>query len=122
MAAESMGDQDEDKDKQLSGRNNLLQPLSSYAERLRSNISFSQRLNRNILEITLEKLNKQKSSEEISDENIATVFKTLGIDIPVQLEGYQIQYKGSFNVISVWFKQGINLEKFCKDVSIRVNS
>ena len=123
MAAESMGDQDEDQDKLYNSRNNgQAAPLSSYADRLRSNISFSQRLNRNILEITLEKIDKQKSSEEISDENVATVFRTLGIDISIQLEGYQIQYRGSYSVLSVWFKQGINLEKFCKDVSIRVNS
>ena len=82
MAAESMGDQDEDQDKLYNSRNNgQAAPLSSYADRLRSNISFSQRLNRNILEITLEKIDKQKSSEEISDENVATVFRTLGIDI-----------------------------------------
>ena len=87
-----------------------------------NNCILTRRLNRNILEISLEKFDKQITSQEVSDENVATLFKTLGIDIVVQLEGYQIQNKGSYSVISVWFKQGINVEKFCKDVSIRINS
>ena len=95
--------------------------IGSYAERLKSHVSFSQRLNRNILEISLEKSNRQSLSQDLSSESIANVFKSLGIDIVTQLEGYQIQNKGFNSAISVWFKEGVNIEKFCKDVSIRVN-
>ena len=88
--------------------------IGSYAERLKSHVSFSQRLNRNILEISLEKSNRQSLSQDLSSESIANVFKSLGIDIVTQLEGYQIQNKGFNSAISVWFKEGVNIEKFCK--------
>ena len=48
--------------------------------------------------------------------------KTLGIDIKTQVEGYQLQYKGAVSVISVWMPPvGVNLERFCKDMVIRIN-
>ena len=94
---------------------------NSYAERLKSNVSFSQRLNRNILEISLEKSNRQSLSQDIGSDSVAIVFKTLGIDICSQLEGYQIHHKGFISTISVWFREGVNIEKYCKDISVRVN-
>ena len=119
MSPEAKGRKEDDKsDKDSSG---VKKNSSSYADRLKSNVSFSQRLNRNILEILLEKSKRPSFSQDISTDSIANVFKTLGIDISTQLEGYQIHHKGFISTISVWFREGVNVEKFCKDISIRVN-
>ena len=96
-------------------------PRVSYSDRLKTNINFNQRLKRNILEITLERTNKD-AEMKIDQEEISRVFKTLGIDIVSQVEGYQVHYKGRNSVISVWMPPGVNVEKFCKDVNITVNS
>ena len=96
-------------------------PRVSYSDRLKTNINFNQRLKRNILEITLERTNKD-AEIRIDQEEISRVFKTLGIDIVSQVEGYQVHYKGRNSVISVWMPTGVNVEKFCKDVNITVNS
>ena len=93
----------------------------SYANRLKTNVNFSQRLKRNILEITLERTNKEVDID-VDPEEISRVFRTLGIDINSQVEGYQIQYRGRISVISVWMLSNINVEKFCKDMVIKVNS
>ena len=58
---------------------------------------------------------------DVRDEDIARVFKTLGIDIVSQVQGSQVHYKGKFSVISVWMVQGVSLDKFCKDINIKVN-
>ena len=92
---------------------------SSYADRLKTNVRFDQRLKRNVLEITLEKTGKD-SNLDVSQADIVRVFTTLGIDITTQVQGYQVQFKGKVNVISVWMAPGISLDRFCKDVNIRV--
>ena len=126
MAPESIG-RDVTSKPTLSGKSEVSdtqtmnKKSSSYAERLKTNVSFSQRLNRNILEIALEKSNRQNLNQDISSDDIANVFRSLGIDITIQLEGYQIQQKGFTIVISAWFREGVNIEKYCKDISIRVN-
>ena len=117
MSPEAKGQKKDKTSESPAGEKNS----SSYAERLKSNVSFSQRLNRNILEISLEKSNRQSLSQDIGSDSIANVFKTLGINISSQLEGYQIHQKGFVSTISVWFREGINIEKFCKDISVRVN-
>ena len=93
----------------------------SYANRLKSNINYNQRLQRSVLEITLERVNKNNDIE-INDTEIERVLRTLGIDIRSQVEGYQLQYKGATSIISVWMPVGVNLENYCKDMVIRVDS
>ena len=93
----------------------------SYSDRLKTNVRFDQRLKRNILEITLEKTDKT-SEFDVDGEDVARVAKTLGIDVVSQTQGYQIQHRGKFSVISVWMVPGINLDKYCKDVNIRVTN
>ena len=104
---------DKDCDKNVTNK-------ESYARMLRTNVNFSQRLKRNVLEVTLERTNV---NEEIVIDHIEIerVLKTLGIDIKTQVEGYQLQYKGAVSVISVWMPVGVNLERFCKDMVIRIN-
>ena len=93
----------------------------SYSDRLKTNVRYDQRLKRNVLEITLEKTNSETEMIDVRDEDIARVFKTLGIDIVSQVQGSQVHYKGKFSVISVWMVQGVSLDKFCKDINIKVN-
>ena len=93
----------------------------SYANRLKSNVNYNQRLQRNILEITLERVDKSVEIE-IDDKEIERILRTLGIDIRSQVEGYQLQYRGMTSVLSVWMPVGVNLDRYCKDMVIRVNS
>ena len=64
----------------------------SYADRLKTNVRWNQRLKRNVLEITLE--NKDRASDmlfDIDQESAARLVKILGIDIHTQVEGYQVR-------------------------------
>ena len=85
----------------------------SYADHLKTNVKYDQRLKRNVLEIVLD-ITEEKVF--INDEHVAKLLKNLGVDIISQVEGVQV--KGKF--ISVWMAKGVNLEKFCKEESIRV--
>ena len=91
----------------------------SYSDRLKTNVRFDQRLKRNVLEITLEKDDKN-GEFDVGGEDVARVARTLGIDILSQTQGYQIKYMGNFSVFSVWMVPGIDLDRFCKDVNIKV--
>ena len=57
-----------------------------YSDRLKTNITWDNRLKRNVLEITLEK--EEESFTNIGSESIARLFKTLGINIETEIEGY----------------------------------
>ena len=85
----------------------------SYADQLKTNVKWDQRLQRNVLEIILEKSDNEAS---LSDEHLARLLKNLGIDISSQVEGFQV--KGRY--ITVWMVHGLNIERFCRDESLRV--
>ena len=93
----------------------------SYSDSLKTNIKFDQRLKRNVLEICLEKIT-QESDFNLESEDVVRVLQTLKIDIVSQVQGYQIQHRGNTSVISVWMNPGIDLEKFCRDVNIKINN
>ena len=99
-----------------SSGQSLAPAYRSYADRLKTNIKYNQRLQRNILEISLEKQSSENVND-LSEANIKQLFDTIGIDTLNELEGYQIK----FDKISVWLKQGIKLDKFCKEEKIRVS-
>ena len=82
-------------------------------------MKYDQRLKRNILEITLEKTD-QEANFNVGDDDVARICKTLGIDISAQVEGYNIHFKGKISVICVWMAAGLKLERFCKDISLKV--
>ena len=92
----------------------------SYSDRLKTNVKYDQRLKRNVLEITLEKTDAEAELDSVDENDIARVLRSLGMEIKSQVEGYQVHYKGKFSVISVWMGAGISLDKYCKDVSIKV--
>ena len=93
---------------------------TTYAERLKTNVKYDQRLERNILEIVLEKTDKE-ADYDLPQENIARVFRTIGIDIQKHVEGSQVQYRGRNSVISVWMFPGVELEQFCREDNIKVS-
>ena len=72
----------------------------SYSDRLKTNVKYDHRLKRNVLEISLEKTGTEGDLSDVDQTAIARVFKTLGIDIERQVEGYQIHYKGNFSIVS----------------------
>ena len=91
----------------------------SYADRLKTNVSYDQRLKRNVLEVFLEKT--EKEAEMVIDQVcVANVLRSIGMDVLTQVEGYQIQYNGRTSIISVWATKGLNLERFCKAEGIQV--
>ena len=66
---------------------------SSYAERLKTNVSYNQRLQRKILEIFLEKTSED--TEIVIDQQcVKKIVRSIGMDLETQVEWYQVQYKG----------------------------
>ena len=59
----------------------------SYADRLKTNVMVDHKLKRNILEITIEKTEKDKKIE-LEDEMVSRVCSSIGIHIRDQVEGF----------------------------------
>ena len=91
----------------------------SYADRLKTNIKFDQRLKRNILEIVIEK-SEREAEIVLNPDTVARVFRSVGLNIETQVEGYQIQF-GRVCILSVWVEKSVNLERFCKGENIMVS-
>ena len=91
----------------------------SYADRLKTNIKFDQRLKRNILEIVIEK-SEREAEIVLNPDTVARVFRSVGLNIETQVEGYQIQF-GRVCILSVWVEKSVNLERFCKVENIMVS-
>ena len=90
---------------------------NSYADRLKASVKYNQRLQRNVLEIILEREKSESESFiDLKEENMKQLFDTIGIDIEKELEGYQVKFEKVF----VWLKKGVNLDKFCKEEKIRI--
>jgi hypothetical protein len=90
----------------------------SYADRLKTNIKYDQRLKRNVLEIEIEKLDKD--NEIVIDQScVARLLTSLGMNIQTQLKGYQAVY-GRVVTLSVWCQPGVDLERFCRAETIQV--
>ena len=58
----------------------------------------------------------------MDDNAVARICQTIGISIATQVEGYNIHHRGKTSLLCVWLKAGLNLEPFCKDVSVRVGN
>ena len=54
---------------------------------------------------------------DLDQESTSRLLKVLGIDILAQVEGYQVIGR----MLKVWLKEGISLERFCRQESIVVN-
>ena len=93
--------------------------FTSYAERAKMNIKYSQRLKRNILEIEVEKENEEDEMI-LSDETIATLLNKLRLNINSHVEGCQVNYRRKKSKIEVWCRAGLDLEQFCMNESLQV--
>ena len=93
--------------------------FTSYAERAKMNIKYSQRLKRNILEIEVEKENEEDEMI-LSDETIATLLNKLRLNINSHVEGCQVNYGRKKSKIEVWCRAGLDLEQFCMNESLQV--
>ena len=91
----------------------------SYADRLKTNVKFDQRLKRNVLEIEIKKADKE-AEIALNDEIVARVTRSIGLDIGSQIEGYQVQY-GRTPIIHVWCSPGVQLDKYCFSESIAIS-
>ena len=95
---------------------------SSSAARLMTNVNYDQRLKRNVLEIMLEKT--EKDAEIFLDQHcVARVCKSIGMDVVSEVEGYQVQHIGRTSTISLWLwvAKGVNLDMFCRVEGINVS-
>ena len=91
----------------------------SYAERLKTNVNYDQRLKRNVLEIVLEKT--ERDAEMILDDNcVARLCRSIGMDIVTQVEGYQVHHNGRTSTVTIWVVKDINLDRFCREEGINV--
>ena len=90
----------------------------SYADRAKMNIKFDHRLKRNVLEIEVEKLDREDEIN-LDQDCIAKLFGTMGLDVLTHVEGYQVNY-GKVTKIAVLCKEGLDLERFCRKESIEV--
>ena len=65
---------------------------------MKTNIKFDQRLKRNVLEITLEKITKE--AEIVTDQQcVARLCRSIGLDVDSQVEGYQVIFNGGNYII-----------------------
>ena len=87
-----------------------------YSDKLKTSVSWDNRLKRNVLEISLEK--DEGCQESLDQVSILRLFRTLGIDTEKEVEGYFQRNKS----LHVWLLNGINLDKFCKNEGIRVST
>ena len=94
----------------------------TYADRLKTNIRYDQRLKRNVLDIELEKLDRE--NEMVLDQpTVARLLTSIGMKTQgpsCELLGYQIMY-GRVVTLAVWCVPGVNLEKFCRNENIQVS-
>ena len=91
----------------------------SYAERTKMKIRYDQKLNRNILEIEVE---KETNEDEfiLAEESIAKLLRTINMDIYIDVEGYQVSYGRKKSKIEVLCKEDLDLEQFCIQNSLEV--
>ena len=82
----------------------------SYANRVKTNMKKHQKLDRNILEIIIEKKNRDEFIL-LRGEQVAEVCEVVGVNVASEAEGYHTQY-GKFITLSVWVKQAVSLTKF----------
>ena len=83
----------------------------SYANMLKTNIKFDQRLKRNVLEVHIEK-NDKFDQVELGGDTMVRILKSIGMNVTTELEGSFVVY-GNTPVIIMLCKADVNLENFC---------
>ena len=89
---------------------------ASYSDKIKVNLKRSERLKRNVLEISVE----SQGYFKLEEDDVAKLMTRLGIDLKTHAEGYQI-CPGNSRKIMIWLKDHVDITKFCKDESFRIN-
>ena len=90
----------------------IIQQRPLYSKQLKIRIQKSERLNRNVLEINIE---KERDADAVDDEVIRKLFAKIGI-LKTSVECVQAVPPRFRNKVFVWFKdQDLDLNQFCKD-------
>ena len=87
---------------------------ATYARSVKTN-KF-QKLNRNVLQIVLEKKMIQKNVN-LNCAQVVKICEIVGIRVGSETEGYQAHYNRKNITLSVWAKDGVSLERFVTDQS-----
>ena len=88
-------------------------PLS-YANRVKQR-SYK-KLDRNVLQIMIEKTDKNKIVQ-LNGDQVAEVCEIVGVRVGVETEGYQTQYRGKVIMLAIWVKEAVSLERFVSEQS-----
>ena len=89
----------------------------SYSDKLMCDVKKSERLKRNVLEVNLESDNRGRI--QLDHDVVAKLLASLGVDLKTQAEAVQI-CPGNMKKIFVWLKNGVDIERFCKDECFKV--
>ena len=89
---------------------------ASYSDKIKVNLKISERLKRNVLEISVE----SQGYFKLEEDDVAKLMTRLGIDLQFHAEGYQI-CPGNSRKIMIWLKDHVDISRFCKDESFRIN-
>ena len=89
---------------------------SLYSDKLKASVKKTERLKRNVLEISLE--NDPGVKIDINGDITAKLLQNIGIE-KSQVLGVQ-PCPGFSRKLYVWIKEGIDLDQFCKDESFKV--
>ena len=87
-------------------------PLPSYASRVKK--SKFELLNRNILEVIVEKKIKNQFVN-LNGDAVARICHVIGIKPECDTEGYQVHYRGGYISVALWVKEAVGLEKFVSE-------
>ena len=94
-------------------------PIPSYAKSLKT--TKFQKLDRNVLDIVLEKKTVQKAVQLKCDE-VSRLCEIVGLKVGIETEGYQAHYSRKKITLSVWAKDGVSLERRVMDQPREFNS
>ena len=108
---------DENQKKKFAIGSNAIDPGGgsapiSYARSVKA--TKFQKLNRNILEIYMEKKMIQKAVS-LKCEDVSRICERVGIRVGMDTEGYQVNFNRKSITLSIWAKDGVSLERFVDD-------
>ena len=92
----------------------------SYANRVKKSLRNHKKLDRNVLEIIMEKKNKEFLY--LNGDEVAQVCEIVGVRVGSDTQGYQAQYSVKGITLSVWVNPNVSLEKYVTRESKEFNS
>ena len=93
----------------------------SYANRVKTSARKHKKLDRNVLNIIIEKKNLNEHIL-LKGDQVAQICDSVGLRVSSETEGYQVVYSGKVITLSVWAKPPVSLERFMSDQPREINS